>query len=538
MYQGDPDLPSGQNGSPIFSNGPILLFDKTYVGWMTFEEPHAFNPDGAGRVLNSFIGQSERFRSTTDRNSEKVKEYRRVQKLRFELTQADTKEPISSRVWQPVSKRFGTIKGPKACLRLKAIKMPKFKIPPNSQLLVNDLTFWESNFTCDFFRDMKFRKRRVYPGGYPDPNTVTWTVHVIGDIVACTQYLGYKTWTDSGGLHHEGASHEANSAFSNGLFLSNAIAPPNNYTLDSSTLGTLYASRISEADDKSLTRFYKKLKDQKLDLATGLAELSQTAGMISAAAIKLGESFLLAKAGKLGAAFSILFPKTKEDVASLHLAYRYGVNPLVSDIVGAAEHLAQLLHDIAPVRIKTKDTSYTETEEEIVIEPAGYNTITGINTITRTSKVIVKYSARYRVKFAMESQLSRLGFTNPTNVAWELVPFSFVIDWFYPIGNYLSSLDSLEGLELMELTRTVFIKDTITCKTTYEQDPDELDAWLLPEGLETSWTIENVYNDRRVLDPAEIASLSLPPPRFKNPFSTGHVANAIALVTQIFSGKK
>jgi hypothetical protein len=37
--------------------------------------------------------------------------------------------------------------------------------------------------------------------------------------------------------------------------------------------------------------------------------------------------------------------------------------------------------------------------------------------------------------------LGRLGLTNPLEVAWELVPFSFVADWFLPVGNYLSYLD-------------------------------------------------------------------------------------------------
>lgn len=36
----------------------------------------------------------------------------------------------------------------------------------------------------------------------------------------------------------------------------------------------------------------------------------------------------------------------------------------------------------------------------------------------------------------------RFGLLNPLEVAWELVPFSFVADWFLPIGDYLSSLDA------------------------------------------------------------------------------------------------
>jgi len=39
------------------------------------------------------------------------------------------------------------------------------------------------------------------------------------------------------------------------------------------------------------------------------------------------------------------------------------------------------------------------------------------------------------------------GFTNPASVAWELLPYSFVIDWFVPVGNYLQALGEASILE-------------------------------------------------------------------------------------------
>lgn len=35
---------------------------------------------------------------------------------------------------------------------------------------------------------------------------------------------------------------------------------------------------------------------------------------------------------------------------------------------------------------------------------------------------------------------------NPLEWAWEAIPLSFVVDWFIPIGNYLSSLDAYKGI--------------------------------------------------------------------------------------------
>lgn len=51
--------------------------------------------------------------------------------------------------------------------------------------------------------------------------------------------------------------------------------------------------------------------------------------------------------------------------------------------------------------------------------------------------------------------LSGLGLTNPAYVAWDAVPFSFVVDWFIPIGSYLKSFDAFVGFDLGKEWTTV-----------------------------------------------------------------------------------
>jgi hypothetical protein len=45
---------------------------------------------------------------------------------------------------------------------------------------------------------------------------------------------------------------------------------------------------------------------------------------------------------------------------------------------------------------------------------------------------------------------SRMGLVNPLSIAWEVVPFSFVVDWFLPVGNFLENLTSLAGTVQLE----------------------------------------------------------------------------------------
>lgn len=47
---------------------------------------------------------------------------------------------------------------------------------------------------------------------------------------------------------------------------------------------------------------------------------------------------------------------------------------------------------------------------------------------------------------------AQYGITSPGLVAWELVPYSFVVDWVFGIGGYLEHLGALNGLEMINPT--------------------------------------------------------------------------------------
>jgi hypothetical protein len=54
-----------------------------------------------------------------------------------------------------------------------------------------------------------------------------------------------------------------------------------------------------------------------------------------------------------------------------------------------------------------------------------------------------KQSCTFSVSYyPKEFELARWTSLNPLSIAWELIPYSFVIDWFYDAGTYLRNLES------------------------------------------------------------------------------------------------
>jgi hypothetical protein len=52
--------------------------------------------------------------------------------------------------------------------------------------------------------------------------------------------------------------------------------------------------------------------------------------------------------------------------------------------------------------------------------------------------------------------LHQLGLDNPLKIAWELVPYSFVVDWFWDVSGYLTSFEGVPGCIILDAFYTTF----------------------------------------------------------------------------------
>lgn len=217
-------------------------------------------------------------------------------------------------------------------------------------------------------------------------------------------------------------------------------------------------------------RIRAAVKAQKVNVAQFLAEFPSTARMFMDLASRIVRtrramlrgrpmdvidalSGVIPGASKVALKRSLKVP-TKA-LANNQLAFTYGVKPLISDLNGAvSEVLSNTRSRPLIFQIRTGQSASVSSSSIIKNDGAWMISADSVN----ENFVSVKRSTI--VWFEMEkpswiNDVSRLGFLNPAALAWELVPYSFVVDWFINVGEVLQNLDAFVGVKRVGIHRTL-----------------------------------------------------------------------------------
>lgn len=279
-----------------------------------------------------------------------------------------------------------------------------------------------------------------------------------------------------------------------------------------------------------------KLKDQKVNFGVAFAERAQTADMVASNLSRIAKAYRDARKGHFRDAsrhLGITMPgKTKRRDGKSHkgkelhdawLELQFGWKPLLSDIYGAAEALRE--------KDRKGSTRYGCTVKSRksltdIVKKRDADTSDNAIPLWFDQRMVTKFDAFIRLDYYRDSPelaaLAQTGFTNPLEIAWELVPFSFVVDWVAPIGRYLSILDAELGWKFRDgsLTRRQVSKRLGWCSAR------EVSNW---DRVSVSGTYRHQY---KVVNRTVYTSSPTPAFSFKNPASGSHLASALALLAQ------
>jgi hypothetical protein len=139
----------------------------------------------------------------------------------------------------------------------------------------------------------------------------------------------------------------------------------------------------------------------------------------------------------------------------------------------------------------------------------------------------------YKVDDVFKNKMSQLGLNSPVSLAWELIPYSFVVDWFLPIGQALEDLSKFEGLVFDSGYKTQLTKTYISVIFNSDEFVQEAPGFSTRRRNTGNGSEELVKMDRTILTDFPKPNF----PRLKNPITLIHAANAAALLVTRFSRK-
>jgi hypothetical protein len=258
------------------------------------------------------------------------------------------------------------------------------------------------------------------------------------------QYLIRDTSTSSGELFGESTSYlgYANSALEASTWQMHA-----NQLVFESQL----ASEVDQALNNARSRFSSKLSESA-EVLVNLAERRQTMEMVSQRAIQLYRfTRELRRFNFHQAARELKLPSAPPGVrkkahafANNFLEYHLGWAPLVCDIGNAVNFLSDPI-PLVPVHGRGKRVPISSTYFQNLYPPYK-EWMKG----EAEGWVGAYMGAKVRVNNSNLWLSNRLGLINPGTVALELVPFSFIADWFVNIFDYFGQFTEFSGIDVID----------------------------------------------------------------------------------------
>lgn len=202
--------------------------------------------------------------------------------------------------------------------------------------------------------------------------------------------------------------------------------------------------------NRCLQGIYETLRNQgrdgdNPDLVVDLAEAGQTRRMLNSYERKL-EPFVnsaLTKWTRLSNLARAFFKDSQahhlrpKEVGKKWLEYQYAWRPLIGDI-----------HSTYSKLIDTASYNYLRLVKRASSQRSGTQTYSDFPVPGSTETVHWDFQERCKIvaEFGLPNtsiqRLAGFGSLNPASLVWELLPYSFVVDWIVDVGGYLRLLES------------------------------------------------------------------------------------------------
>lgn len=202
------------------------------------------------------------------------------------------------------------------------------------------------------------------------------------------------------------------------------------------SVGSLSSVWTSNDTNMLMNKLASKVRSHDFNAGVFLGELSKTTSHVVNTITSVRRVFLGVLTQKTFGFVNVKTGRkrkvTQDDISDAYLQTVFGTLPLISDTIesvkafGSTERKSRVVATHSVVRRIDSSPS-----------PSVYNAYGGF---AETQKIM--YEMSERMSFARE-----LGLLDPASVLWELTPWSFLFDYFMPVGTYLENLAVIPNLK-------------------------------------------------------------------------------------------
>lgn len=245
-----------------------------------------------------------------------------------------------------------------------------------------------------------------------------------------------------------------------------------------------------------------KLNQAELDIGMMLAEMQETIKFLVNPIMNLSKFLKEYK----GCRASI------DSFGNTWLAFKYGAEPLVKDINDIIDYINRKLVD-NPYTFRKKKGQYVDKKTETVLlgigSPLMRCNTQSIRTYSRKSVSNVYYQLVLECAERMRAKRFGWDLEQALALGWELIPYSFVVDWFVDVGNWLRAISPSSHADVLGRCTSQHVVMTVQNEHVGDFSPTD------PNYIKQAFT-PPVYNwyvtwlERRV-DPSGVGVPSLVP---------------------------
>jgi hypothetical protein len=289
---------------------------------------------------------------------------------------------------------------------------------------------------------------------------------------------------------------------------------------------TAFSGVYTVADEyKLLAKLLGKVKGHTYNIGVSLAEVDKLASTVLGTMQNIGRFAIALRYRNVTEAIRAFGTKAPisgksfqlqgTDISGRFLEARYAVEPAIQDVFSAAQAFEALSNGPRQQVFKAS---------RLVKKSIAFN--------GNWQKANMEVQAYRRYTYEMYEEMNafrQMGLANPLSIVWERLPWSFVWDWFMPIGTYLELIGQVP-----------FMKGRWMVTDSFRRDCGGLLSELV-DGVSATYNISSPLPKMEVHSFQQRRQVSFTPPSVPRPnFSVEgaiqgkRIGNAVALGHQLF----